>query len=56
MGHPRDAAAAGGDGPDATLLLTNSRLAAVLAEMADLIDIRGDSSFKVGAYRRAAAK
>lgn len=65
MGPPRDRAAAGeadgageageaGEaGSDATLLLTNSRLAAALAEMADLIDIKGDSSFKVGAYRRA---
>ena len=34
--------------------LTNSRLAAVLSEIADLLEIKGESSFKVGAYRRAA--
>lgn len=34
--------------------LTNARIAAVLAEIADLLDIKGESSFKVGAYRRAA--
>ena len=33
---------------------SNSRIAAVLAEIADLLDIKGESSFKVGAYRRAA--
>lgn len=34
--------------------LTNSRIAAVLAEVADLLEIKGESAFKVGAYRRAA--
>ena len=34
--------------------LTNAGIAAVLGEIADLLDIKGDSSFKVGAYRRAA--
>lgn len=34
--------------------LTNSRIAGVLAEIADLLDIKGESSYKVGAYRRAA--
>ena len=35
--------------------LTNARIAAILTEIADLLDIKGESSFKVGAYRRAAA-
>lgn len=35
-------------------LLTNARIAALLVEMADLLEIRGDSAFKVAAYRRAA--
>jgi DNA polymerase (family 10) len=35
-------------------LVTNARMAAVLAEIADLLEIRGESPFKVGAYRRAA--
>ncbi len=34
--------------------LTNASIAAVLGEIADLLDIKGESSFKVGAYRRAA--
>ncbi len=34
--------------------LTNARIAATLAEIADLLDIKDASSFKVGAYRRAA--
>jgi len=34
--------------------LSNARLAAVLAEIADLLDIKGESSYKVSAYRRAA--
>ena len=34
--------------------LTNARIAAVLSEIADLLEIKGDSSFKVAAYRRAA--
>lgn len=34
--------------------LTNTRIAAVLAEIADLLEIKGESSFKVSAYRRAA--
>ena len=38
--------------PGATL--TNARISAVLGEIADLLEIRGESSFKVGAYRRAA--
>ena len=33
--------------------LTNSRIAGVLAEIADLIDIKGESPYKVAAYRRA---
>lgn len=39
---------------DGGALLTNPRLAAVLVEIADLLDIKGESPFKVGAYRRAA--
>ena len=35
-------------------LLTNPRIAAALDEIGDLLDIKGESSFKVGAYRRAA--
>jgi DNA polymerase (family 10) len=35
-------------------LLTNARVAALLSETADLLAIRGDSSFRVLAYRRAA--
>jgi len=34
--------------------MTNARIAAVLAEISDLLEIKGESSFKVGAYRRAA--
>ena len=34
--------------------LTNASVSAVLAEIADLLEIKGESSFKVGAYRRAA--
>ena len=34
--------------------LTNAAIAAVLAEIADLLDIKGESAFKVIAYRRAA--
>ncbi len=34
--------------------LTNSRIAAVLDQIADLLEIKGESSFRVGAYRRAA--
>ena len=34
--------------------LTNARVAAVLTEIAELLEIKGESSFKVGAYRRAA--
>jgi DNA polymerase (family 10) len=33
--------------------LTNSRIAGVLAEIADLIDIKGETPYKVAAYRRA---
>ncbi len=33
---------------------TNARIAAVLREIADLLDIKGESSYKVTAYRRAA--
>src|SRR5687767_10045036 len=39
---------------DTTLALTNPRIAALLSELADLLDIKGDSSFKANAYRRAA--
>jgi DNA polymerase (family 10) len=45
---------AAGDAPEVALLLTNARLAGFLREIADLLEIRGDSSFKVSAYRRAA--
>ncbi len=34
--------------------MTNARMAAVLAEIADLLDIQGASAFRVAAYRRAA--
>ncbi len=34
--------------------LSNARIAAVLAEIGDLLEIKGESAFKVGAYRRAA--
>ena len=47
MANPPDAGA--------THFLTNARVAALLSEIADLLDIKGESSFKVGAYRRAAA-
>ncbi len=44
--------------PDALVVgsagLTNARIAAVLVEVADLLEIKGESVFKVGAYRRAA--
>ena len=39
---------------DETLALTNPRVASLLTELADLLDIKGDSSFKANAYRRAA--
>ncbi|MGD8486457.1 MAG: helix-hairpin-helix domain-containing protein [Chloroflexota bacterium] len=42
------------DGGPAGASLSNARVAAVLAEIADLLEIKGASSFKVGAYRRAA--
>ena len=42
------------DDADPAAALTNARIAAILSEIADLLDIKGDSSFKVGAYRRAA--
>ncbi len=38
----------GGHGP------TNAAIAARLTEIADLLEIRGESAFRVGAYRRAA--
>lgn len=34
--------------------VTNARLADTLSEIADLLEIRGESTFRVGAYRRAA--
>jgi DNA polymerase (family 10) len=34
--------------------LGNARVAALLEEIADLLELKGESSFKVGAYRRAA--
>ena len=39
---------------DSGATLTNARVSAVLVEIADLLEIGGESSFKVGAYRRAA--
>lgn len=39
---------------DGSAPLTNSRIAAVFSEIADLLDIKGESSYKVAAYRRAA--
>ena len=42
------------DGADPEAGLTNARIAAVLSEIGDLLEIKGESSFKVGAYRRAA--
>ncbi len=39
---------------DVAAPLTNAHIAATLAEIADLLDIKGASSFKVSAYRRAA--
>ena len=39
---------------DVAAPLTNARIAATLAEIADLLDIKGATSFKVSAYRRAA--
>ena len=42
------------DDADPAAALTNARIAAVLNEIADLLDIKGESSFKVSAYRRAA--
>ncbi len=35
-------------------VLTNAAIAAQLTEIADLLEIRGESAFRVGAYRRAA--
>ena len=35
-------------------VLTNARMAAILDEIAELLEIKGESSFKIGAYRRAA--
>ncbi len=34
--------------------MSNARLASTLAEIADLLEIKGESAFKVAAYRRAA--
>ncbi len=34
--------------------LTNAGISAMLVEIADLLEIKGESAFKVGAYRRAA--
>lgn len=45
---------AGQQGDDASAFLGNARVAAILDEMADLLELKGESSFKVGAYRRAA--
>ena len=42
------------DAADPEAGLTNARIAAVLSEIGDLLEIKGESSFKVGAYRRAA--
>ena len=42
------------DAADPEASLTNARIAAVLSEIGDLLEIKGESSFKVGAYRRAA--
>lgn len=39
---------------DPAAVLTNARIAAILTEIADLLDIKGESTFRVGAYRRAA--
>ncbi len=39
---------------DPAATLTNARISAVLVEIADLLEVKGASSFKVGAYRRAA--
>ncbi len=39
---------------DGAVELTNAHLAAILAEIADLLEIKGETPFKVGAYRRAA--
>jgi DNA polymerase (family 10) len=41
-------------GAAAGAFLGNARVAALLEEMADLLELKGESSFKVGAYRRAA--
>ncbi|HZW01019.1 MAG TPA: helix-hairpin-helix domain-containing protein, partial [Candidatus Deferrimicrobium sp.] len=38
--------------PDGSI--TNAGISAMLVEIADLLDIKGESAFKVGAYRRAA--
>ena len=48
--------AARGERPseDAAAFLTNARIAAALSEIADLLELRGESSYKVTAYRRAA--
>jgi DNA polymerase (family X) len=45
---------AGRPAPDDAAPQGNGRIAAVLAEIADLLDIKGESPFKVAAYRRAA--
>lgn len=48
--EPLDDPAATSDAPPPT----NARVAAVLLEVADLLEVKGDSAFKVAAYRRAA--
>jgi DNA polymerase (family 10) len=50
---PREIPPPLGDAPEEAAL-TNARIAAVLSEVAELLEIKGESSFKVGAYRRAA--
>ncbi|CAN5666122.1 DNA polymerase/3'-5' exonuclease PolX [soil metagenome] len=44
----------GTPGDEAVTGMTNGQLAALLGEIAELLEIRGDSTFKVQAYRRAA--
>lgn len=39
---------------DIICVVDNQQIAIVFSEIADMLDIRGDNSFRVGAYRRAA--
>jgi DNA polymerase (family 10) len=44
----------GGTPDEAAAFLTNGRVAGLLSEIADLLELKGESSYRVNAYRRAA--